>query len=99
MASHPATVKEYFWENEKLISTARVLNVSEAKEESDECVVILDTTIFHKQGGGQPSDIGTISSASGDSVFDVTKVVSDEENYDVILHFGRFTAGSSDRVK
>eukprot|EP01083_Nonionella_stella_P140768 432398_1 len=93
MTVYPATIREYFWDTYKFTSSARVLNVSEAKE--DECVVILDKTIFHKQGGGQPSDVGTISSTSGDSVSDVTKVVSDKENPDIFLHFGRFIVGSS----
>merc|ERR1711964_957959 len=48
-----------------------------------------DQTIFHPQGGGQPSDIGTISSKYG--VFEVSFV---SETGDVVHHYGDFMKGS-----
>jgi Ser-tRNA(Ala) deacylase AlaX len=52
-------------------------------EEKD--YVILDSTVFYPQGGGQPSDIGTIS--CGDKVFSVAKCqIIDDKCY----HFGSF---------
>ena len=50
--------------------------------------VILDQTVFYPQGGGQPSDIGTIESDG--SVFEVSKCqIIDDECH----HFGAFTNG------
>ena len=57
--------------------------------------ILLESSVHIFQGGGQPSDVGAITSISGDSVFEVTKVVNDKENPDVFLHFGSFTGGSS----
>lgn len=52
----------------------------------EDSVVVTKETIFHPQGGGQPSDVGVISSSDGK--FDVSAVRSD--NAGVVLHLGRF---------
>jgi Ser-tRNA(Ala) deacylase AlaX len=39
--------------------------VSASQEESGRRAVVLDATIFHPQGGGQPADTGVISSSAG----------------------------------
>lgn len=54
-------------------------------------VVITADTIFHPQGGGQPSDTGTMRMHSSDSTFDVSAVRHDAVNKDLVLHLGRFT--------
>lgn len=63
-------------------------------------VIVTEKTIFHPQGGGQPSDVGTIiSGASGSSSsnnttrtsFDVQAVRMDAVHDGQVLHFGRFT--------
>jgi Ser-tRNA(Ala) deacylase AlaX len=51
--------------------------------------LLLDQTIFYPQGGGQPSDVGFISSQEGN--FQVTKTVWFEED---IYHYGEFISGS-----
>lgn len=59
-------------------------------------VVVTEKTIFHPQGGGQPSDVGTITSSSGSSsatTFDVQAVRMDAVHDGRVLHFGRFAAG------
>jgi Ser-tRNA(Ala) deacylase AlaX len=57
-------------------------------------VVVTKSTVFHPQGGGQPSDVGVMKSERGAS-FDVLSVrmsaVADGE----VLHFGRFGDASS----
>lgn len=62
-----------------------------------EHAVITDSTIFHVQGGGQPSDTGTMTSdvaaAGADPVFEV-KSVRQPAHGGQILHFGRFVPGS-----
>lgn len=55
--------------------------------------LILDSTIFHPQGGGQPADTGFISSPSSDFKF----VVEDARLKDgFVLHYG-FFENSQDR--
>jgi len=48
--------------------------------------VVLDKTIFHPQGGGQPADDGTI--VADDITFIVKNLQSKD---DTILHLGSFT--------
>lgn len=66
-------------------------------------VVVTEKTIFHPQGGGQPSDVGSmelISSTSsttsdGTLVFDVQAVRMDALHDGQVLHFGRFSSSAS----
>jgi Ser-tRNA(Ala) deacylase AlaX len=61
------------------------------KDGSDtDYVVITKETIFHPQGGGQPSDVGTMTSASG-VTFMVVAVRMDAVHDGQVLHFGRFS--------
>ncbi len=62
----------------------------EMREHEKGTVVILDRTIFYPQGGGQPSDSGFISGASG--AFKVDFVGLDAEG--VVYHVGSFENGS-----
>ena len=48
--------------------------------------IILDQTIFHPQGGGQPSDIGYILTGTG-ARFDVLMVIA---SGDQVEHYGNF---------
>ncbi|KAI1279375.1 putative alanyl-tRNA synthetase [Xylaria sp. FL0933] len=57
-------------------------------------VVITDQTIFHPQGGGQPSDVGVMSTASGAS-FDVSAVRMNAVTEGEVLHLGRFADTAS----
>lgn len=66
-----ATELRYFNGTYVYEGTATVTQVTEVDGKTTE--VILDQTIFHPQGGGQPSDIGTITSVDG-HVFTVTAV-------------------------
>lgn len=50
--------------------------------------VVLNETIFHPQGGGQPSDIGTLSTASAS--FEVLLARTSISQQGVVLHFGTF---------
>jgi alanyl-tRNA synthetase len=49
----PETVKKYYEDAELLESEAKVLGVFEDK-------VVLDSTIFYPEGGGQPADMGKL---------------------------------------
>ncbi|GAP92162.1 putative alanyl-tRNA synthetase [Rosellinia necatrix] len=57
-------------------------------------VVVTEQTIFHPQGGGQPSDVGVIKVASGAS-FDVSAVRMNAVIQGEVLHLGRFSDASS----
>jgi Ser-tRNA(Ala) deacylase AlaX len=59
----------------------------------DDYVVITPQTVFHPQGGGQPSDTGTISTSN--ITFNVISVRMDSLINGQVLHYGRFaTLGS-----
>jgi Ser-tRNA(Ala) deacylase AlaX len=60
--------------------------------------VICETTIFHPQGGGQPSDTGTIvpsSNGQSESAFEVSMVRHSISAPSLVLHFGHFSGASS----
>ncbi|KAL7620448.1 hypothetical protein AAE478_009443 [Parahypoxylon ruwenzoriense] len=60
----------------------------------DDHVVVTEQTIFHPQGGGQPSDVGVIKGPDGAS-FDVSMARMSAINEGEVLHFGRFANPSS----
>ncbi|KAL0933268.1 uncharacterized protein CTRU02_212231 [Colletotrichum truncatum] len=96
----------YQQDGQKLLHTAKILSVVpvadlEAPDQAlvkdapeIEHAVITDSTIFHVQGGGQPSDTGSMApsdstAAKADSTFEV-KSVRQPAQGNQILHFGRF---------
>lgn len=66
----------------------------------DDHVVVTKETIFHPQGGGQPSDEGTMTVVCADSAervptFQVRAARMDAVNDGQVLHLGRFTESSN----
>eukprot|EP01083_Nonionella_stella_P303835 1053178_1 len=65
--------------------------------------IILDDTIFHPQGGGQPTDKGTIQTLDGNVVFNVEFVGNHPVDHSLICHFGSYANQNSfalnDKVK
>ncbi|KAK0389906.1 hypothetical protein NLU13_3479 [Sarocladium strictum] len=57
-------------------------------------VVCTEATIFHPQGGGQPSDEGEMSSEDGSIKFTVAAVRTDVVTTGQVLHLGHFTTSS-----
>ncbi|CAA2959601.1 Alanine--tRNA ligase [Olea europaea subsp. europaea] len=77
------TKLEYFDDMFKLQSTATLL--SSFQTEDGRQVLILDSTIFHPQGGGQPADPGLISNS------DFKFIVQDVRSKDkIVYHYGHF---------
>ncbi|KAL1539102.1 alanine--tRNA ligase [Salvia divinorum] len=77
------TKLEYFDDMSKLQSASTVL--SSFLSDDGRQILVLDSTIFHPQGGGQPSDKGSISSTQ------LTFVVEDVRSKDkIVYHYGRF---------
>ena len=60
----PATVALYQTDTYLLTSDAIVLAV-EPLDGGEGWAVVLDQTVFHPQGGGQPADVGTLEGESG----------------------------------
>lgn len=101
-----ATQLVYQKDGQRLLHGAKVVSivpVSElpppdkdlVKDASDvEHAIITDSTIFHVQGGGQPSDIGTMApsddAATKDTPTFQVKSVRQPAEGNQILHFGRF---------
>ena len=79
----PSTYREYYEDSYRFESTAKVLKVQH--NEGGEVSVILDKTIFHPQGGGQPNDEGIIWNENGR--FLVSHLII---NGETILHKGKF---------
>ncbi len=78
------TILRYLDHGELLQDTATILDVIAQPDGS--CSVILDSTIFYPQGGGQPYDQGTITGPSG--IITVKEVrVSDG----IVSHSGSIT--------
>jgi len=74
------------------VSALPAADQSLIKNASEDYALVIDETIFYVQGGGQPSDTGTIESSSGSdtpATFEVTSVRHPAVGGD-ILHFGRF---------
>ena len=65
-ASYAATDALYLGDTSLLETTATVLGLEEGEKG---WTAVLDATVFHPQGGGQPSDVGTLGDANVVSVF------------------------------
>ncbi|KAI3987452.1 hypothetical protein MKX01_042456 [Papaver californicum] len=65
--------------------------ISHFQGEDNRYALVLESTIFHPQGGGQPSDIGFISNEETDFKF----IVDDVRLKDgLVLHYGCFESSS-----
>ena len=71
-------------------SQAQVQEIISPSEDKDSYIVILNRTIFHPQGGGQPADIGTIIGEESGVEYVVEDVQNDAERAGVIRHIGHF---------
>ena len=77
-----STQRLYLNDMSLLQHSATVVGVSECGEQ-----VMLDASVFHPQGGGQPSDAGALTRASDGAVFEVAKAVVGKGGADV-AHIG-----------
>lgn len=75
---------------------AQVLSSCKDDDNGKAVQVCLDQTVMHAQGGGQPTDVGTLRSSVGHHM-DVTKVMIDRET-GVATHFGALKAGCGELV-
>ncbi|MBQ8928441.1 MAG: alanine--tRNA ligase [Oscillospiraceae bacterium] len=74
----------------KLLAVIQGGAVSDSVQEGQEAALVLDTTPFYAESGGQVADHGKIR--AGESVFRVSAVTKDEDGH--YLHFGKAESGS-----
>jgi Ser-tRNA(Ala) deacylase AlaX len=80
----------YFKDTLLLSHNSKVLEVKESEVKDCKNSIILDSTIFHPQGGGQPADQGRIFNKNFSfQVLHVTKQDS------IVLHHGNFISGET----
>lgn len=81
----------------KTVASLEEANRSLFKQaKDDDHVVVTDSTVFHAQGGGQPSDVGVMTSDDeGGASFDVQLVRMSAVAQGEVLHFGRFANTSA----
>jgi alanyl-tRNA synthetase len=98
VAELPETEKLYYEEPERAEFEAVVLDVIEREDGYD---IVLDQTMFYPEGGGQPADVGTLSSDD-----ETVEVLDVQESNGVILHRadgdpgkGEFVRGAIDRTR
>ena len=87
----PETEKLYYDEPERTDFEAVVLDVLEREDGYD---VVLDQTMFYPEGGGQPADVGTLS--TDDATVEVTHV---REVDGVVLHRTDGSPGKGEFVR
>ncbi|EXJ58577.1 alanyl-tRNA synthetase [Cladophialophora yegresii CBS 114405] len=74
-------------------SSQQVFKTATPSPTDEDSVVVTRETIFHPQGGGQPSDVGLITSSTSDGAkFTVSAVRHDVAHDGVVLHLGRFAS-------
>uniref|UniRef100_A0A1J3ET73 Alanine--tRNA ligase n=1 Tax=Noccaea caerulescens TaxID=107243 RepID=A0A1J3ET73_NOCCA len=81
----PPTKLDYHEDMFNLQSKSRFLSLFKAQY--GRTALILESTVFHPQGGGQPSDTGFIVFAGSDFKFSVQDVRSKDG---IVLHYGVF---------
>lgn len=85
------TKLEYFHDMQKLQSEASLVSYNQGEDGRN--ALILESTIFHPQGGGQPYDTGYIFNTESNSKFIVQDVRSKDG---VVYHYGHFENSSGE---
>ncbi|KAG6736643.1 hypothetical protein POTOM_060487 [Populus tomentosa] len=84
------TKLDYYYDMWKLQSKATLLSFF--KGEDGRNALILDSTIFHPQGGGQPADTGVITIAADSSFKFIVQDVRSKDG--IVYHYGVIEEGS-----
>ncbi len=86
---HP-TVLKYMNHGDLLEDTATIVAINPHAEGKE--ALVLDTTIFYPQGGGQPYDQGTITGATGSCEVEEVRIAEDTVSHSGGIT-GRFSVG------
>jgi Ser-tRNA(Ala) deacylase AlaX len=98
VTTYPETQKLYFLDSDALTGTAKLLAVipNPLAQQSKALAgfplaCVLDRTLFHAQGGGQPSDAGslTVAGLAAPATFEVKDVRFDPAT-GIVYHLGAF---------
>mmetsp|Transcript_4257 Transcript_4257/g.6442 ORF Transcript_4257/g.6442 Transcript_4257/m.6442 type:complete len:257 (+) Transcript_4257:7-777(+) len=84
-----AFAKEYLLDTYKFSTVASILNHQAL--EPDRFKIMLSQTVFHPQGGGQPSDAGKL--LQGSTEFQIEQAEQDQE-LDNVWHIGKYLSSS-----
>ncbi|KAF7020376.1 hypothetical protein CFC21_033484 [Triticum aestivum] len=84
----------YFDDMWALRAPATILSLHQ--EEGGRRAVVLDATVFHPQGGGQPADTGAIVSAAGAGARFLVEDVRVKDG--VVFHYGRFEDAAGEEL-
>jgi Ser-tRNA(Ala) deacylase AlaX len=73
-------------------SDRQLFKLKDNEESPENHIVVTSSTVFHPQGGGQPSDVGQIKSPGDAVMFDVSSVRQDTlpASETKVLHLGRY---------
>lgn len=74
-------------------ATIENIEINEDGKKGEEFIITVNKTIFHPQGGGQPSDTGFIRNDAFE--FKVSMV---RKNGEIVQHVGNFTKGTEKNV-
>ena len=88
--AYPATEALYLSDTALLETTATVIGLEESEKG---WAAVLDATVFHPQGGGQPADMGTIGDAAVLSVFSEGRAGSGGVVYHALESQPKFAVG------
>ncbi|KAL7602383.1 hypothetical protein Lser_V15G22665 [Lactuca serriola] len=92
LASATPTTLDYYHDMSKLQSDATLL--CSFLDDDGRHALILDSTIFHPQGGGQPSDTGFITDVSSSSFKFIVQDVRSKNG--IVYHYGVFEKTAED---
>mmetsp|Transcript_13774 Transcript_13774/g.36717 ORF Transcript_13774/g.36717 Transcript_13774/m.36717 type:complete len:208 (+) Transcript_13774:493-1116(+) len=87
-----STERLYLTDTYLFETTSTILSISPSETDPALFDIVLDRTIFHPQGGGQPSDVGTLLHGPSNALFHVTAASSPSPS--TVLHTGRFSTAS-----
>jgi Ser-tRNA(Ala) deacylase AlaX len=75
-------------------SDQQLFKLKDAEESSENHIITTTSTIFHPQGGGQPSDVGQIKSPEDSVIFNVSSVRQDTlpPSSTQVLHLGKYAS-------
>eukprot|EP01084_Bolivina_argentea_P266383 451802_1 len=79
----------YLFENNAII-------VHEGRDSKHGQFIICNNTIFHPQGGGQPTDKGIIKNEN--IIFNVEFVANHHSNHQLVCHFGSYSTNNSFKI-
>jgi len=93
LSQQPGT-KKYLLMGDVAMDGARLLDTIIL--ENGDISLILDKTVFHPQGGGQPTDLGVIRAASAEFVVKMSK---EDRITGIVQHIGSFSYGGIEDLR